>query len=944
MSKTRWTHWLSSLAALGLLGAGSAVLTGCEDSAYCFRDCGPNAGNASSSGGVGGGDTDGGLFDGGGDDGGCGLFGCPDGGGTGGGGPCMQTNGGIEACDGLDNDCNNVVDDVAGLDTTKPETCGVCSNNCYALPSNWGPGTIGCTAPANPGEPGTCTGSCDTDYYDIDKSDGKGFCEYYCSKKGTGLDDATCDVFDDDCDGVKNEDVDVCTDTQNCGACGKTCVALNGTAQCVNTGGAPCTLANTACEIANCNCNGPGDCWWDADGLFLTGCEYKCDATGPEVCDGFDNDCDGKIDGADDLSGDPNLGITCYGSPFGVCGQAAHAGMTQCSAGQIVCGGANVLKPNDLPEMCNGQDDDCDNVVDDNPSDAGNACGISNIAPCSFGTQQCVNGALACVGAVNPGVEMCNGIDDDCDGTVDKAMGMPPMDATGPCDVPPMAPNGATQPCKAGLKSCIGGTVTCVGSVGPSSQNDGCGDDSNCDGQLTNQPNTMTDVQNCGGCGMNCYMGAVHSTWGCTNGACVFQGCEPGYYDLNNDQKCEYACIFVSAQESCNGIDDNCNGTIDENVIAPAPVQAGCGISPAAVTPECTSGVSVACMNGGWKCTFPANVCNPTCATATEVCDTLDNNCNGLTNENVANYGKPCASDDGLPAPGHGACRTTGTYICNGQSATMCNAVKANCATLPGGCDEKCDGVDNDCDGSIDEAFNAKGNDAMYFVKPAVTKVNNAPNTWIFTYEASRPSSTNQTAGQGNGYWTSAPVGATLDKTPACSVNNKIPWFNVSPLEVEQTCTAMGGSICDTSTQWKKACEVGTGANACTWGYNPFGAACKAAHVAGSKYCNLAPSYDFLPATPGDQDGLLPTASGLLLNCFADWATATSVEKKVFDITGNLREITKSGANTYPLMGGAFNHADPNGATCQFSFYTVDQNYKLFDTGFRCCFTSDPTL
>ena len=29
----------------------------------------------------------------------------------------------------------------------------------------------------------------------------------------------------------------------------------------------------------------------------------------------------------------------------------------------------------------------------------------------------------------------------------------------------------------------------------------------------------------------------------------------------------------------------------------------------------------------------------------------------------------------------------------------------------------------------------------------------------------------------------------TLDKTPACSVPNKIPWFNVTPAEVEQTCT-----------------------------------------------------------------------------------------------------------------------------------------------------------
>ena len=43
-------------------------------------------------------------------------------------------------------------------------------------------------------------------------------------------------------------------------------------------------------------------------------------------------------------------------------------------------------------------------------------------------------------------------------------------------------------------------------------------------------------------------------------------------------------------------------------------------------------------------------------------------------------------------------------------------------------------------------------------------------------------------------------------------------------------------------------------------------------------------------------------------------------------------------------MGGAFNTQDETGAACNFTFYNVDQSFQLFDTGFRCCFSADPTL
>ena len=923
-----------------VLGGLALAATGCQTEAYCFVDCGGSdtTGTGTGTGGTGGD---------------CGLFGCTGGGGQGGtggstgSGPCIPS--GDEICDGADNDCNDKIDDVPLSDFDKPESCGTCANNCVQKALNCKLEAVGCTPSPDPGqEPGTCTcAECSTDYIDLD---GDGSCEYFCKKSAD--DDSLCNNKDDDCDGTKDEDVDLCDDPLNCGKCGRKCAIIHGTGDCVKTGGgATCTEANTQCQILSCDCNGPGDCWFDADGSVATGCEYKCALTnnGVEICDGLDNDCDGKIDGADDLSADTAVGKVCYGDPDGVCATAAHAGVSKCQGGQVVCDGMDLLTENQQLEMCNLLDDDCDGVVDDSPTDAGGSCGVSAIFPCSLGTNQCQNGALTCVGAVLPTTEVCNGVDDDCDGTIDKTGNMQPMDATGTCNVPPAAPMGATQPCKAGMKQCQGGQVVCVGSVGATSATDQCGDDSNCDGLLTNQPDFMSDVNHCGNCATDCQAGKVHVVVACNMGVCQTLGCEQGYYDLDNNGTCEYACTFVSAQEACNGVDDDCDGQTDEGVVAPSATQV-CGVSPSAMSPQCTSMVSVACANGAWQCTFPAGICPGGCSPDDEICDVdgggagIDNDCDGIVNENVANFGKPCASDDGLPPPGHGACKTTGTYVCNGPTATQCTGVKADCAGLPGGCTELCDGIDNDCDGIADETFNNKGANAANFVKPVVTKIGSAPNLWIHTYEASRPSATNAAAGSGNGFWTSAPAGQTIDKTPACSAANKIPWFNVTPQEVEQVCTQMGGAMC-TVAQFQTACRPNS---ACTYGYNPRGAAGSACATGytGTKFCNLAQSFDFNSGVGGDQDGLLPTASNLLQNCWADWSglqSNTVATNRLFDLTGNLRELTKDGAD-YKTMGGAFNTESEAGAACGFTFYSVAQDFKFYDTGFRCCFTSDPTL
>ncbi len=690
---------------------------------------------------------------------------------------------------------------------------------------------------------------------------------------------------------------------------------------------------------------------WEVPDADLTDAGPTSDASPCTVtansCDNIDNDCDDQIDEPDEMADDSRIGVECFGGEEGLCRAAEHAGVAICDDGTPICDGPEVIYPNQQPELCNGLDDDCNGNIDDNPHDAGDSCGTSNIYPCTLGVTQCQDATLVCVGAIEAGVEYCNGIDDDCDGDIDLAGGLPPVDASGDCDAPPPPPTGVTQPCLPGSLACVGGTIQCQGAVGPTQATDECGDDTNCNGLLENQPDLNSDVENCGSCGNDCTSGATHSIWTCSGGICQFQSCEPGWHDNTTVGVCDYSCTPIGV-EICNGVDDDCDGDVD-NGVTPPPLANICGISPTATTPECTTGVSVTCTGGTWQCVFPAGVCSPNCAGATEVCDSLDNDCDGMLNENVSNFGRACASDEADPGS-QGACRTTGTYVCSGLSATVCDAVAASCSSLAGGCTEHCDGIDNDCDGTVDEDYTDKGSNASYFVQPEVVKI--GASTWIFANEASRPNASDVNPGSGNGYFctgtcpgslATAPSGVPLEGTLACSARDRIPWFNVTPVEAEQICYSLGGHVCSLA-DWQTACRAGAN---CDWGYNPNNAACQSSFTS-TKYCNLGP-FDYDQSTAGDQDGLLPTdtycgTQPCLQNCWADWGglQGNPLGTGIFDITGNLREITNDGG-TYVLMGGSFVSGAEEGASCDNDFYAVDDTLQAFDTGFRCCFSSNPT-
>ena len=846
-----------------------------------------------------------------------------------------------EMCNEIDDDCDGEVDeDIDFMEDV--DNCGGCAMAC---------------APA--GAFGTCVagecriGSCDVGYVDLDGETENG-CEYRCLASDD--DDSLCDLRDNDCDGDVDEDVVFDTDPMNCGSCGRNCRFAHVVAPRCEAGA--CTFDRTMdCE--------PG--FFDVNMVPDDGCEYTCTVADPAVesCNGRDDDCDGTVDEGDPGGGascgtavgacsvgterctagaiqcmgavtpdteacngadDDCDGSTDEGNPGGgrLCGESVGAcilGREQCTAGALVCTGGT----GPATEQCNGLDDDCDGNIDEGNPGGGASCGITT-GICAAGTQQCTGGVLVCNGAVGGRDETCNGMDDDCDGSTDE--GNPGGGATCGTDVGACAPGirqctsgtlscvGATSgrselcnavdddcdgiidegnpgggaacgtttgACTAGSQMCLGGTLACRGGTGPTVETCNSIDD-DCDGSSDETFNLMTDINNCRGCGISCSFPNGFAV--CGGSGCTLSGCQSGYVnaDGNMANGCEYACTPAGA-EACNGRDDDCDTVTDEGLTPPPNFCNRNGVC---------SGTMATCGGAvGYVCNYPSSF------QATETrCDSLDNDCDGRVDETFPSLGNACSN-------GVGACRRTGTIVCNGVTATRCTAPAAGTPTT-----ELCNAIDDNCNGIIDDGVGPS--------IPVVTvpRVSGAGNVDIMRYEASRPDATNMSGGSRNGL--------------ACSNPNVLPWTNVTWAEARDACVALGTGwgLCD-ERDWQNACE-GPTAPDCRWSYS---AACT---TSAPMTCN-GDEYDS-SAAPGDQDALSTTGqltSGPFQQCYTRWTSSA----RIYDLSGNVKEWTsteRGSSNVHAIRGGSYNNVEL-GRTCGFDFTVGDENFAFLNTGFRCC-------
>jgi hypothetical protein len=151
---------------------------------------------------------------------------------------------------------------------------------------------------------------------------------------------------------------------------------------------------------------------------------YKCSGQGlrcqrqhdpiAEVCgNGQDDDCDGVPDGQDPTCRCPDGDGDTFARCFSGCwlGSGAHCGDCDDSRGDI--------NP-DRAEVCNGRNDDCDGSVDEGNPGGGAPCRTGEPGICDAGTLVCAAGGLHCASNLAPRPEDCdNGLDDDCNGQAD---------------------------------------------------------------------------------------------------------------------------------------------------------------------------------------------------------------------------------------------------------------------------------------------------------------------------------------------------------------------------------------------------------------------------------------------------------------------------------------------------------------------------------------------
>ena len=496
-----------------------------------------------------------------------------------------------------------------------------------------------------------------------------------------------CDGIDNDCDGEIDEDVDQLwyADTDGDGF-----------------GDPEATTAG--CEQPEGAVPNGSDCD-DADPAIFPGAE--------ELCDGRDNDCDGTLDDDGTLTAYLDQDGDGYGDP------AALVEVCALGPGQVDNNeDCDDEEPAAFPgnaEVCDEADNDCDGLIDEDVTtvywadlDGDGFGGLTATEACAppAGYAEAEGDCDDSVAEVNPEAdERCNGTDDDCDGDIDEPDAIDTLtfytDADSDGSGDPLRPvQACTLP--AGAVANDRDCNDAAAAVNPGAAEVCNGIDDDCDAVIDAADPSLSG-------GLTVYADADRDGYGDPSRPSTTCSATAG--TVSNASDCDDTRTAVSpgATEVCNGIDDDCDASID------------------ASDPSLSGGLSLyadADGDGFGDASRPSTTCSPTAGLvsnstdcddtrvsvspiAAEVCDSRDNDCDRLIDD--ADPGRVGGSTFYTDADRDGYGGPSARTACVAPAGTVSGSTDCDdgLAAVNPGAAEVCNALDDDCDGLYDEGYDA---------------------------------------------------------------------------------------------------------------------------------------------------------------------------------------------------------------------------------------------